>query len=73
MNQSSFVRTELNGFKYCYSTLIVLAGYPDCVLVNAMVCGIVVSEFGLQSCYYVPFWTDIFGQGMNPIILPAMG
>ena len=36
-------------------------------------CGIVVSEFVLQSHYYVHFRTNTLGKGMNPLILPAMG
>ena len=38
-----------------------------------MDCGIVVSEFKLQLCYYSHFWTNTLGKGMNPLILPAMG
>ena len=33
----------------------------------------VVSEFKLQSCYYVYFWTNTFGKGLNPLVLQAMG
>ena len=43
------------------------------VMVKAMDYGIVVSEFELQSCYYVHFWTNTLGKSMNPFILPAMG
>ena len=43
-------------------------GCPRGVMVKAMDCGIVVSEFVLQSRYYVHF-----RKGMNPLILPAMG
>ena len=42
-------------------------------MVKAMDCGIVVSEFELQSHYYVNFRANTLGKGMNPIILPAMG
>ena len=42
-------------------------------MVKAMDCEIVVSEFELQSRYYVYFQTNTFGKGMNPLILPAMG
>ncbi len=42
-------------------------------LVKAMACGIVASEFELQSRYYVHFLTNTLGKGMNPLILPAMG
>ena len=48
-------------------------GYPHGVMVKAMNCGIVVSEFVLQSCYYIHFQTNTLGKGMNPLILPAMG
>ena len=39
----------------------------------AMDCRIVVSEFVLQSRYYVHFRANTLGKGMNPLILPAMG
>ena len=41
-------------------------------MVKAMACEIVVSEFVLQSRYYVHFQANTQGNGMNPIILPAM-
>ena len=43
------------------------------VMVKAMDCGIVVSEFVLQSRYYVHFRANTLGKGMNSLILPAMG
>ena len=43
------------------------------VMVKAMECGIVVSEFELQSGYCVHFRANTLGKGMNPLILPAMG
>ena len=46
--------------------------YKGGVMVKAMDCGIVVNEFVLQSRYYVNFRTNTFGNGMNPLILPAM-
>ena len=46
---------------------------PRGVMVKAMNCGIVVSEFVLQSCYYVHFRADTLGKGINPLNLPAMG
>ena len=46
---------------------------PRGVMVEAMDCGIVVSEFVLQSRYYVYFRANTLGKGMNPLILPAMG
>ena len=48
-------------------------GCPRGVIVKARDCGIVVSEFDLQSRYYVHFRTNTLGKGMNPLILPAMG
>ena len=46
---------------------------PRGVMVKAMDCGIVVSEFELQLRYYVYFRTNTLGKGMNPLILTAMG
>ncbi len=42
------------------------------VMVKAMDCGIVVSEFVLKSRYYIHFQAYTLGKGMNPLILPAM-
>ena len=42
------------------------------VMVKAMVCGVVVSVFELQSRYDVHIWVKTFGKGMNPLILPGM-
>ena len=36
-------------------------------------CRIEVSEFELQSRYYVHFRTNTLRKDMNPLILPAMG
>ena len=46
---------------------------PRGVMVKAMDCGIVVSEFILKSCYYVHFRANTVRKGMNPLILPLMG
>ena len=46
---------------------------PRGVIVKAMDGGIVVSEFDLQSRYYIHFRTNTFGKGMNLIIFPAIG
>ena len=48
-------------------------GYPRGVMVKAMDCGTVVSEFVLQLRYNVHFRANSLGKGMNPLILPAMG
>ena len=34
---------------------------------------IVVTEFKLQSSYYVHFRTNTFEKGMKPLILPTLG
>ena len=47
--------------------------WPRGVMVKATDCGIVLSEFELQSRYYVHFRTNILGKGMNPLILLAIG
>ena len=46
---------------------------PRGVMVTAQDCGIVASEFVLQSRYYVHFRANTLGKGINPLILPAMG
>ena len=46
---------------------------PRGVMVTAMDRGIVVSEVVLQWGYYVHFWANTLGKGMNHLILPAMG
>ena len=46
---------------------------PRGVMVKVIDCGIVVSEFVLQSLHYVHFRANALGKGMNPLMLPAMG
>ena len=46
---------------------------PCGVKVKAMDCGIGISEFVLQSRYYVHFRAKTIGKSKNPLILPAMG
>ena len=48
-------------------------GCPRSVMAKATDCGIVVSEFVLQSRYYVHFRANTLRKGINPFILPAMG
>ena len=48
-------------------------GCPRGIMVKAMDCKIVVSEFILQSCYYVHFRANNLEKVINPVILPAMG
>ena len=45
---------------------------PRGVKVKSLDCKNVVSEFELQSRYYVHFRTNTLGGGMTPLILPAM-
>ena len=54
-------------------TIVLKDGVSSCVMVKVMGCGIVVSEFVLQSRYYVHFRANTLGKVMNPLILPAMG
>ena len=56
-----------------YFYLTQIWGCPRGVMVKVMDCGIVISEFELQSHYVVHFRTNTLGKGMNPLILPAMG
>ena len=46
---------------------------PRGVMVKAMDCGIVASEFEFKLRYYVHFQTNTLGKGIKPIILQAMG
>ena len=41
-------------------------------MVKVLNCSLVVSEFELQSRYYVYFRTNALGKRTNPFILPAM-
>ena len=43
------------------------------VMCKAIDCGIVISEFELQSRYYVHFRTNTSGKDINSLIFPAMG
>ena len=46
---------------------------PRGVMVKAMERRIKVSEFELQSRYYVHFRANTLGKGMNPLLLLTMG
>ena len=48
-------------------------GCPRGLMVKAIDCKIVVSEFELQSRYYVHFRTNTLGKVLDPIIFQAMG
>ena len=47
--------------------LIFKRRYPRGVMVKAMGCGVGVSEFKLQSRYYIHFWTSTLKKGMSPL------
>ena len=47
-------------------------GGPRVFVANALDCDIVVSEFELQSRYYVHFRTNTLGKGMNPLLRPQL-
>ena len=47
--------------------------YPLGVIVKAMDCGIVVSEFEPHSFYYIHSLTNTLEKGMNFFTLPDMG
>ena len=48
-------------------------GSPCGAAANVLDYEIVVSEFKLQSCYYIHFQTNTLGKGMNMLIPQAMG
>ena len=52
--------------------MVILLRLPRSVIVKAMDCGIVVSEFELQSRYYVHFRANTLGKCMKPLILPGL-
>ena len=47
--------------------------YPCGVMVKAMDCGMVISEFIFQSRYYVHFRANTLGKGMKPSYPPSNG
>ena len=48
------------------TAVMIKRGCPRGIMVKAMDCGIVVSEFVLQTRYYVHFRANTHGKGMNP-------
>ena len=48
-------------------------GCPHGVMIKALDCGIVVSEFEFQSSYNVHFPTNTLGKDMKSLTLPTMG
>ena len=58
-------------YNHCFT--VALSECTRGVMVKAMDCGIVVSEFELQSLHYVHFRTNTLGKVKNPLSLSAMG
>ena len=56
-----------NSSKKKVNNLNLGVGCPRCVMVKSLDGRIVVSEFKLQSRYYVHFQTNTTGKGMNPL------
>ena len=48
--------------------LIALREVPMALWLTILDCNIIVSEFEMQSCYYIHFLTNILGKGMRPLI-----
>ena len=48
-------------------------GSSRCTVANVQSCSIVVSEFELQSRYYVHFRINTLGKIMNALILSTIG
>ena len=62
-----FVRVPSMGEIELGDPLLYLRGCRGGVMVKRMDCGIVVSEFKLQSRYYVHFYSNTLGKSMNPL------
>ena len=54
-------------------TLSIYKGNLDDVVANVLDSNIIKSEFELLSLYYVHFWTNTLGKGMNSLITPNNG
>ena len=60
-------------FVFIQFNLKILVACPRGVMVKVTDCRIIVSEFVLQSRYYVHFLANTLEKGRNPLILPVMG
>ena len=60
-------------FLIMYTMNVYKRGCPHGVMVKVIDRRIIVSEFVLQSRYYIHFQANTLGKGMKPLILPAMG
>ena len=57
----------------CVTFFCMFQGCPCGVMVKAMECRIVVSEFKLQLHYYVHFQTNTLGKKYEPLYPPSYG
>ena len=48
-------------------------GSPQGVEAKVLDCDLKVSKIELQTFYYIHFWTNSLGKGMNSFIPPPMG
>ena len=63
-------------YSYCllfFFSVQKLERSPHRVMANVLNSYIVVREFEIQSRYYVHFWANALGKGMNPHILTRYG
>ena len=63
------LRLKELGIREIIKTPVYSQGCSRGVMVKELDCGIVETEFELQSHYYVHFRANTFGNGMNPFIL----
>ena len=73
VKQGCFLAPILFSIMFSVMLFDAFRGCPRGVMVKLIGCRIVVSEFELQTRYYVHFRANTLGKGMNPLILPAMG
>ena len=43
-------------------------GTPHGIVANMLGYDVIASEFKPQSCYFLHFWTNILGKGINPLL-----
>ena len=58
---------------FFFLTLHIQRGRPRNIVANELHCDIVVSEFKLQSRYYVHFRNNTLGKGMDPLNATSYG
>ena len=54
----------------CILSLLLGRVPPHDVVNNKLACNIIISEFELQSCYYVYVWINTLGKSMNSLMPP---